>query len=117
MNALTDQETHLVQLLAYAYLRSARPQKAEVLLSALDAVAPGRQKVLRTLALAQLRSGSPAFALQTLERVAHAGGADAAFHLLRARALVACGRRIEAAAAMSRCLAQRRTASAAGGMA
>lgn len=103
-----DQEKDVLQLLAYAYLRNARPEKAALLLAALDAVAPGQRKALRALALAQLRSGSPQQALDTLDRVAMGGGNDAAFHLLRARALAACDRRIEASAAMAACLAIRR---------
>jgi Flp pilus assembly protein TadD len=102
-----ERDVHLVQLLAYAYLQQARPEKAAVLLDALDAVAPGQRKVLRALALAQLRSGEPERALETLRRVALGGGADAAFHLLRARALAACGRRIEAGTEMAACLAAR----------
>jgi len=105
---MTEQEKILVQLLAWAYLQSARPEKAAVLLAALDVVAPGQRKVLRALALAQVRCGEPQLALDTLRRVALAGGMDAAFHLLQARALVACERRLEAAAAVASCLAMRR---------
>ena len=92
-----------MQLLAYAYLRSARPRKAATLLAALDALAPGQRRVLRQLAHAQVLCGQPGPALQTLERVAMAGGIDVAYHLLRARALAASGRRIEASAAMAAC--------------
>jgi Flp pilus assembly protein TadD len=105
---MSEQEKNIVQLLAFAYLQNARPEKAAVLLAALDAVAPGQRKVLRALALAQLRCGQPQSALDTLERVALCGGIDAAFHLLRARALIACERRLEAAAAVASCLAMRR---------
>ena len=108
MTPVSEQEKNVVQLLAYAYLQNARPEKAAVLLAALDAVAPGQRKVLRTLALAQVRCGQPQLALDTLDRVAIAGGIDAAFHLLRARALAACERRIEAGAAMAAFQAMRR---------
>src|SRR5262249_15406082 len=64
---MSEQERNLVQLLAYAYLQSARPDKAAALLCALDAVAPGQRKVLRTLALAQVRCGQAQSALDTLE--------------------------------------------------
>jgi len=104
---MSDQEKNLVQLLAYAFLQNARPDKAAALLAALDAVTPGQRQVMRALALAQVRSGQPGQALDTLDRVAISGGIDAAFHLLRARALAACERRIEAGAAMAACLAAR----------
>ena len=96
-----------MNLLAYAYLQLDRTARAAVLLAAIDAVLPGHRKVLRTLALAQLRCGNPQLALDTLDRVAIAGGIDAAFHLLRARALSACERPIEAATSMAACLAMR----------
>lgn len=105
---MDEQEKSLVLLLAWAWLRNARPQKAATLLAALDVVAPGQRQVLRTLALALVRSGEPQRALDTLERMAVTGRADAAYHLLRARALTAADRRAEAAAAMAACLQARR---------
>jgi Flp pilus assembly protein TadD len=104
---VNDQEHIAVQLLAYSYLQNARPEKAEVLLSALDAVAPGQRKVLRALALAQIRNGRAQSALDTLDRIALTGDTESAFHLLRARALVASGRRVEAGNAMRACFATR----------
>lgn len=105
-----EQQVNLVQLLAWAYLRNARPDSAATLLTALDVAAPGRRKVLRALALAQVRTGEPRAALDTLDRAAAAGSVDAAWHLLRARALAACERRIEAGASMAACLSMRRAA-------
>lgn len=102
---MTPESITVVQMLALAYLRHARAEQALALLAALDAVAPGRLAVLRALAFAQLRSGQARHALDTLERAAGLGGQDAAFHLMRARALAACGRRGEARIAMSVCLA------------
>jgi predicted Zn-dependent protease len=110
MNAMDEQEKNLVMLLAWAYLQNARPQKAATLLAALDVMAPGQRQVLRTLALALVRSDEPQRALDTLERMAVTGPADAAYHLLRARALSACERRIEAGAAMAACLDARLSA-------
>lgn len=107
---LTSLENDAMQLLAYAYLQNARPEKAATLLAAVDAVAPGQPGVLRGLVLAQLRSGQAKQALETLERIELAGGADAAFELARARALTACGHVAEAARAMSACLSLRRAA-------
>jgi Flp pilus assembly protein TadD len=108
---MIDQDIQAVQLLALACLQQSRPEKAALLLDALDALQPGRREVLRALALAQLRSGEPQRALDTLERVAVSSAADPAFHLLRSQALLACDRRIEGGAAMSTCLALRRARS------
>jgi predicted Zn-dependent protease len=106
---MTEEDIQLVQLLAHAYLQHARPGKAVALLAALDALAPGRPDLLRALALAQLRSGQAPSALETLQRMA-AGESDAPFHLLRARALLACKRPIEGRAAMAACLAAMKVA-------
>ncbi|KAB0599866.1 type III secretion apparatus assembly chaperone SctY [Castellaniella defragrans] len=90
----------LLDLLSYIYLENDRPEKAAVLLAALDelGLADARQRV--SLALAQLRSGKPETALATLDRVALQGGLSGAFHLVRAQTLVALGRAAEAEAAM-----------------
>lgn len=105
---MTPLEHNLIELLSYAYTRSARPEKAAALLMALDALSPGQGKVLPALALAQVRCGRAHEALQTLERIDGASAFDAAYHLLRAQALTACERRIEAGEAMSACIAARR---------
>ena len=97
---MTEQEQTFAALMGYVFLQNARPDKAAVVLAALDILAPGQPRTLRALALAQVRSGKYAPALQTLERLAMAGGVDAAFHLLRAQALQALERTQEAAAAM-----------------
>ncbi len=110
MDTMDEQEKNLVMLLAWAWLQNARPQKAATLLAALDVVAPGQRQVLRTLALALVRSDEPQRALDTLDRMAVTGPADAAWHLLRARALAACERREEAGAAMAACLRARQMA-------
>ncbi|GAA0780517.1 hypothetical protein GCM10009108_20600 [Castellaniella ginsengisoli] len=90
----------LLDLLSYIYLENDRPEKAAVLLAALDelGLANARQRI--SLALAQLRSGKPETALGTLDRVALQGGLTSAFHLVRAQTLVALGRETEAEAAM-----------------
>lgn len=97
---MNDQEKNLLNLLGYMFLQSAHPDKAAVVLAALDALAPNQPKVLRALALAQLRSEKPERALGVLDRLAMGGSVDAAFHLLRARSLSALARHDEAAAAM-----------------
>lgn len=95
-----DEAQSFMILLAYVFLQNARPDRAAVLLAALDCLVPGQSRVLRALALAQVRSGKAQRALDTLDRLALAGGVDAAFHLLRAQALSALDRREEAVAAM-----------------
>jgi predicted Zn-dependent protease len=97
---MNQQEQTLLNLLGYVFLQSARPEKAAVVLAALDALAPGQAAVIRALVLAQLRSDKPERALASLDRLAMAGGVDAAFHLLRGQALVALGRPEEASVAM-----------------
>jgi Flp pilus assembly protein TadD len=95
----SEHQTFLA-LLGHIYLQNARPDKAAVVLSALDVLKPGEPRTLRALALAQLRSDKPNRALDTLDRLALSGSIDAAFHLLRARALSALQRDAEAAVAM-----------------
>jgi len=97
----------LLGLLSYIYLENNRPEKAAVLLAALETLghADARRRV--SLALAQLRSGKPESALATLERAAMRGDVDAPFHLVRAQVLLALGRRDEAAAAMRAYVAMR----------
>ena len=104
---LGGSSTELLDLLSYIYLENDRPEKAAVLLAALDelGLADARQRV--SLALAQLRSGKPESALATLDRVAMQGGLSAAFHLVRAQALVTLGRDLEAEAAMRAYIAMR----------
>lgn len=93
-------DTTLLAVLAHVLMQNARPDKAAALLEALDLLAPGQPTTLRALATAQVRSDKPELALETLDRLAIAGGVDAAFHLLRAQALGALDRREEAAVAM-----------------
>jgi len=97
----------LLALLATIYLENDRPEKAAVLLSALDTLKQADPRDLAQLALAQLRSGKPATALDTLDRLALEGRTDAVFHLLRAHTLLALQRDDEAFAAMRAYVAQR----------
>lgn len=106
---MLDTEKSFLSLLGYVFLQNARPDKASVVLAALDTLEPGQPKVLVALALAQLRSGKPERSLETLDRLAMAGGVDAAFHLLRAQALSAAGHGEEAGVAMRTYLQMRET--------
>lgn len=104
---LGAESAELLGLLAYVYLENDRPEKTAVLLAALEALNLAEPRQLVTLALAQLRAQKPDSALATLERVALRGGMDAAFHLVRAQALLALERHAEAAAAMRAYVAMR----------
>jgi len=97
----------LLDLLSYIYLENDRPEKAAVLLAALDELGLAGTRQHISLALAQLRSGKPETALGTLDRVALQGGLTSAFHLVRAQTLVALGREAEAEAAMRAYMALR----------
>jgi Flp pilus assembly protein TadD len=94
-------ERDFLYLLAYVYLQNARPERAAMILSALDLMQPKQHKVIACLALAQIRSEKPQAALKTLERLAMCGGIDATFHLLRAQALVALKNLDEAHSSMN----------------
>lgn len=97
---MTSSESSLLSLLAFVLMQNARPQRAATLLSVLNIMEPANPHTLRSLAVALLRSGKADHALETLDQLAMAGGIDATFHLLRAQALVAMQRPLEAAAAM-----------------
>lgn len=90
----------LLDLLAHVYLENNRPEKAAVLLEALQALGLADARRLTALAWSQLRSGKPAAALDTLDQVALHGETGIAFHLVRAQTLVALDRITEANAAM-----------------
>lgn len=108
--ALSPDSIELLGLLAYIYLENNRPEKAAVLLSALETLGVADSRRRLSLALAQLRSGKPESAAATLERAALRGEVDAPFHLVRAQALLALDRRAEAAAAMRAYVALRAAA-------
>ncbi|MCD2512852.1 hypothetical protein [Comamonas endophytica] len=98
--ATPAQALEFMDVLAYIYLEHGLPDKAAVLLSARNLLAPDDARVLLTWALALVRSGKPEKALQTLERLAMLGAMGAEFHLVRAQALQMLDRQAEAASAM-----------------
>lgn len=104
---ISDDGLALMAVLAHAHMDQGRPEKAAVLLAALDALGGADARQRTALALAQLRSGKPEAALATLERIALAGRLDAAFHLVRAQALQRLDRHDEAQAAMRAYIAAR----------
>ena len=107
---LSPDSVELLGLLAYIYLENNRPEKAAVLLAALETLGQADSRRRLSLALAQLRSGKPETAIATLERAALRGEVDATFHLVRAQALLALDRRAEAAVAMRAYVALRTAA-------
>ncbi|WP_315124564.1 hypothetical protein [Comamonas antarctica] len=94
------QDLEFMDLLAYIYLQHGLPDKAAVLLTARELLAPDHPRTLLTLALAWVRSAKPGKALEVLERLAILGAMGAQFHLVRAQALQALDRTDEAASAM-----------------
>ena len=104
---LSDDARDLLMLLSDIYLQNDRPEKAAVLLGALDVLGMADDRILAQLALAQLRSGKPDTSLSTLDRLALKGRTDAVFHLIRAHTLLALGRDDEAGAAMRAYVAAR----------
>lgn len=108
---MDDNDEHtLLALLAHVLLQNARPEKAATLLEALAVLDPEQPRTLRALAVAHIRSDKPDRALETLDHLAMTGAVDASFHLLRAQALHALGRRDEAATSMQSFLALRAVA-------
>jgi len=104
---MDPEERTLLRVLASVFLQNARPDRAIVLLAALDVLEPDQPDTLRMLAVARLRAQQAEAALEVLERLALTGAVDAVFHLLRAQALTALARAPEAAAAMQAFLALR----------
>lgn len=98
---MNEETRTLLALLGHVFLRNARPDKAAVILAALDRISPRQQETLRAWALALVRDNKPRQALDVLDRLAIAGGVDTAFHLLRAQALASLGRHDEATSAMN----------------
>lgn len=100
-------EASVLHILAHALLQSDQPAKAAALLEALDALRPSEPRTLLALATAQLRSGSPPAALQTLARLAPHADAWPAAYLVKAQALSSLGQAGEAMASMQKFLARR----------
>ena len=106
---MNEPEHDALSVLAFVLLQSGRPDKAAALLDGLDALTPGNPATLQSLAVAQLRAGRPAEALQTLERLRIRDDTDNPIAwLVQAQALLALGRRSDAQAAMARHLGTQR---------
>ena len=96
-------------VLAHAHRVQGDAARSALLFGAIELLHPQDPAVLRGLAAAELAAGRPAPALAALERslLLPAVPVDGAFHLLRAQALLALGRRDEAQGAMQAALALR----------
>ncbi len=104
--AMNEPEHDALSVLAFVLLQSGRADKAAAVLDGLDALQPGSPATLQSLAVAQVRAGRPAEALQTLERLRIRDDSDNPIAwLVQAQALLALGRRSDAQAAMARHLA------------
>lgn len=98
---MTQDQQDLLQALAFLYLRHGQNRRALTLILLAARHAPEDVGVLRTLAYAFVANDAPEEALDVLERLEKldfAGGADQVRRLLKARALLHAGRRVEAKA-------------------
>ena len=98
---MTPEQQDLLQSLAFLYLRHGQNRRALTLILMAARDAPDDVGVLRTLAYAFVANDAPEEALdviEKLEKLDFAGGADHMRRLLKARALLHAGRRVEAKA-------------------
>ena len=102
---MSPQEATALHVLAYVLLHNGQPDRAAVLLEAVDALRPGDTRTVLALATAHLRSGAATRTLQTLQRLSRDAQIPPAVHLLRAQALSTLGRADEARVAMHAFLA------------
>lgn len=103
----TQERTQALRVLADVYLEQERPGEALILLRALARLAPTEAGVWRALGYAGLRAGEPDEALKatdTLLRLEPPGEDNAPILLLRAQALRALGRAVEAQDSLNRYL-------------
>jgi type III secretion protein Y len=98
---MTPDQRDLLHALAYLYLRHGQNRRALTLALLAARDAPDDVGVLRTLAYAFVANDAPEEALEVIERLEKldfAGGAGQIHRLLKARALLHAGRRVEAKA-------------------
>jgi len=107
---MTSEQQDLLQALAYLYLRHGQNRRALTLTLLAARGAPEHVGILRLLAFAFVANDAPEEALETigrLERIDFAAGANRMHQLLKARALLHAGRRVEARAVFRRFVAAR----------
>jgi type III secretion protein Y len=98
---MTSDQRDLLQALAYLYLRHGQNQRALTLTLLAARDAPDDVGIMRTLAYAFVANDAPGEALEVIDRLEQmdfAAGADQMHRLLKARALLHAGRRVEAKA-------------------
>ncbi|MEM7042028.1 MAG: hypothetical protein AAF543_04370 [Pseudomonadota bacterium] len=98
---MTPDQQDLLQALAYLYLRHGQNRRALTLILLAARAAPDDVGILRTLAYAFVANDAPEEALDVIERLEtldFASGAEQIRRLLKARALLHAGRRVEAKA-------------------
>ena len=109
---MTQDQQDLLQALAFLYLRHGQNRRALTLILLAARNAPEDVGVLRTLAYAFVANDAPEEALDVIERLEKldfAGGADQVRRLLKARALLHAGRRVEAKAVFRQFVETRKT--------
>lgn len=109
---MTPEQQDLLQALAFLYLRHGQNRRALTLILMAARDAPDDVGILRTLAYAFVANDAPEEALDVIERLEKldfAGGADQIRRLLKARALLHAGRRVEAKAVFRQFVEMRKT--------
>jgi type III secretion protein Y len=102
---ILDDTVKLLHTVGYLYGQHGQTRRAIVILLIAARLAPGNVGVLRTLAYAFLVDGAPQRAIAIMDRLRLMEGGDhPALDLLASRALWACGRKIEARAALKQYL-------------
>ncbi|MEM8948520.1 MAG: hypothetical protein AAGA21_02970 [Pseudomonadota bacterium] len=115
---MTPEQQDLLQALAFLYLRHGQNRRALTLILMAARDAPDDVGVLRTLAYAFVANDAPEEALEVIERLEtldFAGDADQMRRLLKARALLHAGRRVEAKAVFRQFVEKRKSKGAAPG--
>lgn len=110
---MTPDQLDLLKALAFLYLRHGQNRRALTLILLAAKNASEDVGVLRMLAYAFIANDAPDEALdviERLERLDFADGADRTRRLLKARALLHAGRRVEARKVFRQFVEQRRTA-------
>lgn len=108
---MTPDQLDLLKALAFLYLRHGQNRRALTLILLASKHAPEDIGVLRALAYAFIANNAPDEALDVIERLEvldFADGADRTRRLLKARALLHAGRRVEARKVFRQFVEQRR---------
>ncbi len=110
---MTPEQQDLLQALAFLYLRHGQNRRALTLILMAARDAPDDVGIQRTLAYVFVANEAPEEALEVIERLEKldfADGADQVRRLLKARALLHAGRRVEAKAVFRQFVEMRKSA-------